>query len=377
MGKNGKLVMKLDKALYGCIQSSHLWQEKLTETLIILGFRVCAYDKCVALSADGNVVICFHVDDLMVVGRSASDCEKFKSSFEKKFTITSTSGDELDYLGLHIKVKSEGIALSQFAMVNKLVKEVTGSQNSPAATVESEELISKEQWVELEKEMGSVEAAEFRSLTAVALYLSKRTRPDLLLAVNRLCRHAQNPRVCDGLALKRMLRYISKTRRAELLLPARSLQIEAHIDASFASDRTDRKSTTGAVVMVGGAIVWAKSGKQSIVTKSSFEAELVALSDMASMVLWVNMFMRDLGFDCGVPIIYQDNMSTMKVAEKGLTNKPNTKHIDIRLLWITEVIKNGAVVLKYKKTDEMIADGMTKPLIGEKFYKFVKDLNIV
>jgi len=60
----------------------------------------------------------------MIVGRSARDCENLKSAFEKKFTITSTSGDELEYLGIHIKVKAEGIALSQFAMVNKLVKEV-------------------------------------------------------------------------------------------------------------------------------------------------------------------------------------------------------------------------------------------------------------
>ena len=111
--------------------------------------------------------------------------------------------------------------------------------------------------------------------------------------------------------------------------------------------------------------------------KQLVEAELVALSDMASMVLWVSMFMMDLGFKCGVPIIYQDNMSTMKVAEKGLTNNPNTKHIDIRQLWITEVLKNGSLKLEYKRTDEMLADGMTKPLVGEKFYKFVKDLNIV
>jgi hypothetical protein len=377
IARDGRLRLRLDKALYGCIQSSHLWQEMLTETLKQMGFRISEYDKCVAVSADGNVVICFHVDDLMVIGKTEKDCETFRAAFEKKFTVTSSSGVEVDYLGIHIQVKPEGIALSQFAMVNKLVQKVKGSQNSPAATAESEELIPEEERVELNKPLSPDEAAEYRSTTAVALYLSKRTRPDLLLAVNRLCRHAQAPTVGDGLALRRLLRYVSKTRRAELLLPATSLQVEAHIDASFASDRTDRKSTTGAIVMVGGAIVWAKSGKQSIVTKSSFEAELVALSDMASMVLWVSMFMKDLGFDCGVPIIYQDNMSTMKVAEKGLTNNPNTKHIDIRHLWITEVIKNKAIKLQYKKTDEMIADGMTKPLVGEKFYRFVRDLNIV
>ena len=95
------------------------------------------------------------------------------------------------------------------------------------------------------------------------------------------------------------------------------------------------------------------------------------------MVLWVSMFMGDLGFECGVPIIYQDNESTMKVAQQGLTNNPNTKHIDIRYLWVKEVLKNRRVYMKYKKTSEMVADGMTKPLIGEAFYKFVSDLNIV
>jgi len=39
----------------------------------------------------------------------------------KKFTIKSTSGDELDYLGIHIKVKAEGIALAQLVIVSNVV----------------------------------------------------------------------------------------------------------------------------------------------------------------------------------------------------------------------------------------------------------------
>ena len=103
--------------------------------------------------------------------------------------------------------------------------------------------------------------------------------------------------------------------------------MEAHIDASFATDRKDRKSITGAVIFVGGAVVWAKSGKQSIVTKSSFEAELVALSDMASMVLWVGLFLRSLGFELETPTKFQDNQSTMRVANHGLSNNSNTKTV--------------------------------------------------
>jgi hypothetical protein len=137
-----------------------------------------------------------------------------------------------------------------------------------------------------------------------------------------------------------------------------------------------RKSTTGALILLGGSLIWGKSVKQSIVTKSSFEAELVALSDMASMVLWVSMFMGSLGYHLDVPIIYQDNQSTIRVATRGLSNNGNTKHIDIRYCWIKEMLEQDALKIEFKKTDEMIADGCTKPLNGEKFYQYVRDLNV-
>ena len=372
---DGTLLLRLDKALYGCIQSSALWQEKLTATLIDMGFRISAYDKCVAVNADVSIIVCFHVDDLMIVGKNVKCCEKFREAFGKRFTITSVLDKELDYLGLHIRVREHGIELSQRAMVAKLIGKVKGTANAPAASLESEEVLTESDSKKLEESLDEDVAAEYRSVIAVALYLSKRTRPDLLTAVNRLCRKANKPTIRDWRALQRLLRYVSRTRNHVLMMKSRNMNIEAYIDASFATS-VDRKSTTGAVVMVGGAIVWCKSGKQNIITKSSFEAELVALSDMSSMVLWISLFMTDLGFRTDVPIIYQDNQSTMQVAEKGLTNNPSTKHIDIRYLWIREILQQGKLRLEYKRTDEMIADGMTKPLIGERFYRFVESLNL-
>lgn len=370
---DGTMILKLDKALYGCIQSSALWQEKLTETLVAMGFRISSYDACVAISPDDSVIVCFHVDDLLVVGRDAMACRKFKTKFEKFFTITAKEGSELDYLGIHIVQTKKGIELSQRAMVAKLIADAKGTANSPASVIEEENISAEEEGEDL---LSEADAAEYRSVTALALYLSKRTRPDILQAVNMLCRKAQNPSRRDRKALSRLVRYMSKTRNSIMLLPAKSLKVEAYIDASFATAK-DRKSVTGAVIMIGGAVIWCKSGKQSIVTKSSFEAELVALSDMASMVLWVSLFMRDLGFTLDTPIIYQDNQSTMKVAETGPSTNPLTKHIDIRYMWLKEIIKEGGLQLKYASTGEMVADGFTKPLVGEKFYKFVANLNLI
>ena len=367
---DGTMILRLDKALYGCIQSSALWQNKLTETLIAMGYRISSYDACVAISPSGNVIVCFHVDDLLVVSKDAVASRKFKAKFEKFFTITSKEGSELDYLGIHIRRTGRGIELSQKAMVAKLIADTKGTANSPAAMIEEEPNAAEEEL------LPDHEAAEYRSATALALYLSKRTRPDILQAVNMLCRKAQTPSVKDKVALRRLIRYMSKTRNSVMILPATSLNVEAYIDASFATAK-DRKSITGATIMIGGAVIWCKSGKQSIVTKSSFEAELVALSDMASMVLWVCLFMRDLGFAIETPIIYQDNQSTIKVAETGPSTNPLTKHIDIRYMWLKEIIKLGKLRLEYASTDDMVADGFTKPLVGEKFYKFVESLNLI
>jgi hypothetical protein len=47
VGDNGKLLVRLDKALYGCLDSAKLWYEKLTSTLRELGYKHNDVDPCV------------------------------------------------------------------------------------------------------------------------------------------------------------------------------------------------------------------------------------------------------------------------------------------------------------------------------------------
>ena len=64
---DGSLVVKLTKALYGCIESAKLWYENLKTTLLSIGFSVNPLDVCVFnLLKNGNqCTICVHVDDLL------------------------------------------------------------------------------------------------------------------------------------------------------------------------------------------------------------------------------------------------------------------------------------------------------------------------
>ena len=113
--------------------------------------------------------------------------------------------------------------------------------------------------------------------------------------------------------------------------------------------------------------VHCKSSKQSIVTKSSTEAELVALSDSANQGLYLRNFLKEQGHSMAPVIIYQDNTSCMALVDRGRSGAERTRHISIRYFWLRERIENEEAIVEHKGTKEMYANILTKPLQGAQF----------
>jgi hypothetical protein len=111
----------------------------------------------------------------------------------------------------------------------------------------------------------------------------------------------------------------------------------------------------------------AKSGKQKNVTKSSTEAELVALSDHAGRGIILRNFLAGQGYGTVPVIIYQDNMSCMAIMARGGPTSERSRHINIRYFWLCERIKLGEVVLVHRATTLIYANVLTKPLQGKQF----------
>jgi hypothetical protein len=70
------------------------------------------------------------------------------------------------------------------------------------------------------------------------------------------------------------------------------LTVMAHVDASFAV-HPDMNGQSGAVITLGAGPASVASKKQGIVTKSSIESELVAISDMRSMLIWAREVLKE------------------------------------------------------------------------------------
>ena len=218
---------------------------------------------------------------------------------------------------------------------------------------------------------------DFHSLVAKLLYLSKRTRPDILVAVAFLTSRVQVATVQDNDKLMRVLKYLKGTSSFGITLQADSdiIRMNTWIDASYGV-HSDAKSHTGTVVSMGKGPIMAKSTKQKIVTKSSTEAELVGMSDSVSLVIWCRNFLESQGYKVPPAKVFQDNLSTIAMVRSGKPTSDRTRHVSIRYFFVHDREVNGEVQLEYKPTKEMIADILTKPLQGELFTRLRDQLLI-
>ena len=146
------------------------------------------------------------------------------------------------------------------------------------------------------------------------------------------------------------------------------LDLQAWIDSSFAP-HGDAKSHTGLVIALDNGPIFASSTKQKLVSKSSTEAELIALSDSLSQVIWSREFLIGQGYPIGQTKVNQDNKSTISMIKNGKGSSKRTRHVNIRYFWVKERVDKGEVEISYLQTADMVADILTKPLQGELFRK--------
>ena len=76
------------------------------------------------------------------------------------------------------------------------------------------------------------------------------------------------------------------------------------------------------------------------------------------------MFLRQLLVSVGIvlkqpTIMYEDNKGCISLANNSMTTG-KTKHIDIRLHFLRDLVQNGSIEVVWCPTDDMLADALTK-----------------
>ena len=241
---------------------------------------------------------------------------------------------------------------------------------------------------------------EAQALTGALLWLSTRTRPDLcqgVAAMSHLVTRNPLKAVQIGQVL---LKYVNGNpggmhfpagvnawgKRDQLKAKRHEKLLEIYADIAYATSDGHR-SIQGLVVMFAGVpIVW-QTTQQPFVTHSTAEAELVSyceglLAGRATEALLCAMWGENVTSNSFERVMYGDNAAAIGLAHGTTTSSWRTRHLRIRSSILKEAldekqaIHGGPWKLIHLKGTELVADGCTKPLNGQAFFRFLEDLSL-
>ncbi|KAK2407746.1 secreted RxLR effector protein [Trifolium repens] len=207
---------------------------------------------------------------------------------------------------------------------------------------------------------------------------SKRARKAIIVdiiayTVGKLSRYTSNPSRHHWHAITRVFKYLKGTLNYGLSYMGFPSVLEGYSDASWINNVEDSSSTSGWVFLLGGgAISWA-SKKQTCITSSTMESEFVALAAAGKEAEWL----RNLVYEILIwpkpisPIsIRCDSSATLAKAYSQIYNG-KSRHLGIRHSMIRELIMNGVISIEFVRSQQNLADHLTKGLARDLVQKSV------
>jgi histone deacetylase 1/2 len=111
------------------------------------------------------------------------------------------------FLGIEVKMSSNGVVLTQEKYAMDLLKKVGMLQCTTCPTPLS---ITEKLSLTDGESLGTEDSTNYRSIVGALQYLTL-TRPDLAFLVNKVCQYLHAPTTAHWTAVKRILRYIRGT----------------------------------------------------------------------------------------------------------------------------------------------------------------------
>ena len=374
------VVCRLHRSLYGLRQSPRVWYHRLHNFLTNNGYKRLKNEPNVYIKRAKNnfIIIGVYVDDLPLLANSLAYLQLAKKELQQAFPITDL-GPMKYFLGMNLqRDRAKGtISLSQTQYIESVLKRFDMLHCKPISTPMSTPCkLSIEDAPRTIKERDEMLNVPYKQILGCIRYLVSCTRPDLCFTAGILSRFMQDPGPKHWQALKRLLRYLKRTKDM-VLTYSRSQsesinmnlegwtnpsQLSGWTDSDWGGDVDGRKSTSGFVYCLAGAAIAWRSKKQTTVALSSTEAEYVAAALAAKEGIWIHSILEELNlFKTSKLILHCDNQSCIKLACNPKMSD-NIRHVSFKHHFLRDLIEEKKLDLKYASTTLMWADFLTKPV---------------
>lgn len=353
--------------VYGLRQASREFQLQNDE-LLRANHYLPTPDPCLYMKVVGDdmIYVAVHVDDFWAQATCDALLDELDVVLTRRYgTLTRGVGNTLTYLGMVIEITPEGhVDVSGPGSATELLQKF----RSDKAPVDDYPMMGSMVYQRGDEE--AVDATKYRALIGGMNYYQSVFRPDLAYLVSVGASAMQSPSVRDWRMLERGMRYIDGTQGVKMRFHRDGdYRLHGWADASFQT-RLWLRSQTGYSFSLGelNAMFYVKSQMQTPLAQSSTEAEYIALYQCVCEAVWLRKLLKALLLDDRAVVIYQDNTSAISWAA-GADNFHRTKHIERRYHFTREAWAEGIIEIRYCPTADMVADILTKPLIGDDFLR--------
>jgi hypothetical protein len=368
---NGK-VCKLRKSLYGLKQSPRAWFGRFRMEICSWGYLQSNADHTLFYKhVKGKIaILVVYVDDIVITGNAEEEIHQLKKNLAKSFEVKDL-GHLHYFLGIEVAYGVEGTFLSQRKYVLDLLAETRMLDCKPASTpIEQNHRIKAD-------DGESIDKYKYQRLVGRLIYLSH-TRPDIAYAVSVVSRYMHNPCTSHMKAVRRILRYLKGCPGKGILFSrCGNLDVEGYSDADWGGNIDDRKSTSGYCVFVGRNLVSWRSKKQSVVARSTAEAEFRAMASGLCELMWIKILLCELRLFNGAPLrLYCDNQATINIVHNPV-HHDRTKHIEIDRHFIKDNLDKRRLHVLYVRSGDQLADVLTKGINVVSFQNVCNKMRLV
>ena len=368
---NGTMLLKVKKAMYGLVESAWLWYEEFKKQLNSIGYKVSLNDRGLFYKKIMKNGVCVasnlasvHVDDIISAASPNKEGEALEREFWS-FLESKWPGIKMQY-GPHYKHLSWNIyqdyitgeiRKSQRDYLLELIKSsgVTKDHSMPCRSNLTESEPSSDK-------LSPTEANKFRSTLQK---IAREGRPDFDFTVCYLQSKQSAPSEQDRDDLNHLLGYIMRFPEKQVIFKPNDLQLRGHADASF-NITIDGRSYYGYLIRLGGSLVSTKGGRIKTIVRSSTEAEISAVNEIVSELLWCKDIMEELGYEQKKMPISEDNQSCIAMLQKEPRSfHSKSRHVRVKWAFFRQEYNKRTLCLSYCPTEKMTADILTKPLGGK------------
>ena len=399
-------VCRLLMALYGHPDAGGYWEKKSFKIIQAAGFVPIDSWHSVFWNPKTKVLLIVYVDDF----KAAGPVDAVKKTWQDLKDIDMDPPTPADrFLGCnHRKVMRKDKDGNEYAEMHydmrdfmqsccdRYLELANGAGAKMAALKKaSTPFLQEDNLTDDDYLLPGVLSSDASKVLMKVLYAARMARPDLLRAVGGLASEVSKWTRASDKKLYKLMCYVDSSKDYVMKgwvsqkTDLGDVFQRLFADADWAGDKKTARSTSGAfssIEATTGDVFWPiayKSVKQSCVSASTPEAELVSASCALRTVGIPMMDLLDTVCDRTVECIFEeDNQTCISTWKAG--HSPTMRHIkrchNICLRWLHDVTYElGLCKVKYCDTKEMAADIFTKPFpesCREKWLSALKMLGI-